>query len=98
MNGLWSRDNVFKELEGFAQTLLKMEDSRSQILLKLEANLADRELTMMKLNVKESEREERKWQKNSHTKHGLSTGNSKVEGPGGSSTWFFKILNVYNVE
>ena len=40
--------NVLKGLEGFSQALLKMEETRSQMLLKLEADWADRELTMMK--------------------------------------------------
>ena len=36
-----AEENIMIKLEGIAQTFLKMEESRSQTMLKLEANWAD---------------------------------------------------------
>lgn len=51
-----AEDNVLKGVEGFAQTLLKIKETSLQMLLKLEADRADRELTMMKWKVKADEK------------------------------------------
>ena len=55
-NSIGIMDNVLKGVEGFAQTLLKIKETSLQMLLKLEADRADRELTMMKWKVKADEK------------------------------------------
>ena len=47
---------MIRRLEGIAQTFSKMEESRSQTMLKLEADWADRELAMTKLKLETQER------------------------------------------
>ena len=42
---------VFKRLDEIAQLFLKMEETRSQTMLKFEANQADREFAMMKFKL-----------------------------------------------
>ena len=44
-----------RRLEGIAQTFLKMEESRSQTMLKLEVDRANRELAMTKLKLETQE-------------------------------------------
>ena len=43
---------VFKRLDEIAQTFLKTEETRSQTILKFEANQADREFAMMEFKLK----------------------------------------------
>ena len=51
-----AEENIFKDLEGIAQTLLKMEEPRVQAMLKLEADRADRKLAMTKMKLDTQER------------------------------------------
>jgi glycogen debranching enzyme len=90
-----AEDNVLKGLEGFAQTLLKIEETRSQTLLKLESDRADRELTMMKWK---EEAEERRAKEKRESDEIIAAQNMAFQleiqklkaqlksGPGGSST------------
>jgi hypothetical protein len=48
-------ENMLRGLEGIAQIFLKMEESRLQTMLKLEADRADREFAMMKLKLETQE-------------------------------------------
>lgn len=51
-----AKDNIFKGLEGFAQTLLKIEEIRSQTMFKLEVEWGDRELTIIKWKLETNKR------------------------------------------
>ena len=42
---------MLRGLEGIAKTFLKMEESRSQKMLKVEVDRADRELAMTKMKL-----------------------------------------------
>ena len=88
-----AEDNILKGLEGFAQTLLKMEESRSQLLLKLESDRADRELSIFKWK---EEAEERRAKEKRESDERIAAQNMAFQleilkaqlksGPGGSST------------